>query len=264
LKKSKPYIILSIIALLIFSIAFLIKPQAITIQLFFYNALISIAFIIITIVIINVLWFLLGGEPLEKLIMRFIDIFELLADGFRSGVVRFASSSSNYAKADDWLNVLRHSKKQVEMLGYSLHIWTRTDEYAKILIDLAKNGVKIRVMIMDYNNPHFTAGLNFEQIKSITLDSMKSEVDICANYMNYVNAELIKIGKSENFSFRKCTKGLIQSQLCRMDEKLHVTPYLYSVNASSSPLFLIKGSSSDVFIKYENEFNSLWELNAQE
>jgi len=264
MKKSSSYIIITIIGLLVFVVAFFLGPEEATFSVFLYNALCNIGLVILTIVIINILWVLLGGEPIEKLILKLVSMFELLSDGFNNGIYRFFESSSKFATPNEWIEILKNTKRYVDLQGYSLHVWTKGNEFSKVLIDLAKKGVKIRIMIMDYENPFFCSGLNFEQIKSISYESMKGEVDNCSKYMEAIKVKLKRSGGIKNFEFIKCEKGLIECQICRMDDVQHITPYLYSVNASDSPMFIVKGTGGSVFQKYEDEFNSLWELNSQQ
>ena len=63
MRKKYPYVVLGILGGLIILIAFLIKPASIESSEFAYGVLLDIGLVVLTIVIVNFLWFILGGDP---------------------------------------------------------------------------------------------------------------------------------------------------------------------------------------------------------
>lgn len=261
MKKKYPYIILTILGVLVLIISFLVKPDEVTNNEFLYVVLLNLGFVILTIVIVNFLWFLLGGEPMEDMIQNSVDTLKLASDGFNGGLYRAFLSSSDFASSGEWVSVLKKAKRQVDMMGYSLQAWTRTNEFQNVLIELANKNVKVRILIMDEQNENFSAGLNFEDIQSLSLESMKDEVSACTQCMEYILNHVNK-NKKENIEFAKIQKGLTECQIIRIDSQIYITPYLYSKHTADSPLYIFREQKGGHYEKYMEEFNMLWRNNA--
>lgn len=260
MKKRTAYSILAILGALVVIISFLVKPNEVTNGEFLYIVLLNIGFVILTIVIVNFLWYLLGGEPLEHMIRNSVDTLKLLSDGFNGGLYRVFLSSRDFAASGEWISILKSAKKHVDMMGYSLQVWTRTNEFQNVLIELANRNVNIRVLIMDEQNENFCAGLNIEDLHSLSLESMKGEVRACTQCMEYV-LNNVKSNKKNNIKFAKVNKGLTECQIIRIDSQIYVTPYLYSKHTADSPLFIFREQNGGHFEKYMEEFNMLWRNN---
>ena len=259
-RKKYPYIILSIIAFLILLISYFIRPAEIGYQTFFYDAALNCGYIIITIVIVNGLWFLLGGDPIENSIQDLTDSSKLVSDGVSTGIQRYFLSNVMFSKVYNWSELLSGAKKNVDMMGYSLHAWTKSTEVKKIIIELAKKDVQIRIMVMDASNVFFDAGLNYG-LNSFTKQYMIDEVNFCSEFYYGICNELSD-EKKRNIKMVKISNGFTESQIIRIDNSMYVTPYLYSLNTDDSPLFVLKnGIEMDAFSKYNSEFNMLWDMN---
>lgn len=265
MKKKYPYIILGIIGVLIIAIAFLLKSKNIETNNFSYEIsyeiLLNIGFIILAIVIVNFLWSLLGGDPMTDMIHKSVDSLNLASDGLKGGLNRAFLSSSDFSKTNEWIDMLENAKEKVDMMGYSLYTLTRSNKFNKTLENLANKGVKIRILIMDQDNPYFDAGLNYDCIGSLTADIMKNEVVTCSECVEQVIANLSNKNKN-NLSFVKIKKGITECQIIRIDNHLYATPYLYSKNTSDSPLFIYKEQKDGYYYKYLEEFEVLWKINS--
>ena len=260
-KKGYPYIVVFIIALLVLVIAYFIRPEGITPQSFLYNAILNFGFIIVTIVIVNGLWFVLGGNPLENSIQDVTGSVRLLSDGVSTGIQRYFFSNAHFSKQYTWIEIIEHAKKNIDMMGYSLHAWTKNSEVKRALVDLAMKDVQIRIMVMDKDNPFFEAGFNYD-LNSFTKQSMTDEVNFCLPFYSSICSDLPP-EKQKNIQLVTITKGFVEAQIIRIDETMYITPYLYSLNTDDCPLFELKnGGTERVFRKYIEEFNMLWKKNS--
>lgn len=260
MKKKSAYIIFTILGVLVIIISFLVKPDQVSNDEFLYVVLLNVGFVILTIVIVNFLWSLFGGDPIETMIHKSADTLKLVSDGFHGGLYRAFLSSSDFATAGEWASLLKKAKKQVDMMGYSLQVWTRTAEFQNILTQLANKNVKVRIMIMDEQNANFSAGLNFDHLDSLSLESMKDEVRACTQCMGSILSHVNK-NKKNNVKFVKIKRGLTECQIIRIDGQLYVTPYLYSKHTADSPLFVFREQKGGHFEKYMEEFDMLWNHN---
>lgn len=258
--KNRPYIVLSVIAGLLFLIAALIKPTDMTTEQFAYDAVLNLAFIIITIVVVNLIWLVLGGDPIENLVKDGLKAYELCTDGFKTGLMRAHGSSSEYATTKKWLEILNKAESQVDLMGYSLYTWTRSDEFIDSLETLAKKNVQIRILIMDTANPYFGAGLNTSELSAARLTD--GEIALCSKFVEKA-IERLPAAKKENIKLLFIRTGIPEMQIVRIDGIVYVTPYMYSKNTSDSPLFVCKKQEKSYFDKYSAEFEMLWKLNSK-
>lgn len=262
MKKDSQLKIISIICMLLLLVCFFIRDASkITTREFLYNSLFNITFIIMTVVIVNFVWNLLGGEPIEQLLTKLNSSVTLLKDSNDSGLMRLISTSGDYGSHKDWMDKLASAKKQVDLMGYTLHVWTRGEQFENKLEELIKNGVQIRIMIMSNNNPDFKSIINTNQISSLDLSTAKGEVDIVSKLITKLANKIKNQGYTGSIKIKTIENGIILNQICSVDSNMTVIPYMYSVNTSESPLLEIRDSESKLFKKYQMEFNRLWELN---
>ncbi len=262
MNRKNQMIVLSIISVLLLIIAFFIRDQGTTIKSFIYMLMTNVSFVIITIVLVNFIWGLLGGEPTENLLIKLRSSISLLSDSEKSGIVRVIPTSGDFGTHRDWLERLEMARSNIDLLGFTLHVWTRCDGFEDALFKLICSGVKVRILLMDENNPHFDALINTSQIKSLSIESVKSEITIVTELLN---ALITRISHTTNvkgsLEYIKVSNGLVMCQICRIDTTMSVIQYMYSVNTPQNPLIVINDANSKMFMKFSYEFDSLWELN---
>ncbi|MDR0295500.1 MAG: hypothetical protein LBH91_04825 [Prevotellaceae bacterium] len=221
--------------------------------------LLGIALIFITVVVINHIWNLLGGEPQEKLIESLgnyiSNSISLLAQTKDSGLIGFSNAKG---PSSNLMEKLKAANKEVDLMGYSLRSWLYGANFSEEIKKLTDKGVKVRVMVMDESNPHFEAYLN-PIISTSKADAVKEEITTVQKYFNRNN------GQQNNNKpvFVKVKAGLIACNLCRVDSEIYLAPYLYSIPSSNSPLFTISGENTSLYKQYLEEFNSLWGKNEE-
>lgn len=268
--KRTPQIVFFILGVLMLVIAFLLttliqSPSENT--KFWTDSIKTIAFIILTIVIVDFLWQIIGGEPvretLKVLAATLADMrssVSLLEDSKKTGLYRLFSVSGALGSHRDWMQRLKESRSQIDLLGYTLHVWTRGENFEREMVSLVKAGVKTRVLIMDENNPNLKSLVNEYQISSISITSVQEEIKVAKKTFKSIASALENENPQGTFEFRTLKEGLVVSQLCRTDSHLTAVQYLYSVVASRSPLIDVRGSDTELFQIYMSEFESLWNL----
>ena len=235
--------------------------------------LINMSLILLTVVVVDRMWNLLGGDPQEKLIekldgslddsMKRLDrSVTLLAHSRQSGLVDLCTISGSYATHSGWMDLLRNAKGEIDLLGYSLHSWTYSANFSNEIVKLARKGVKIRIMIMDENNSDIEAIVN-SHISTYSVDDLKREIASFKQICQEIE-ERFSVEEKNKPLLSTVTQGLITCQICRFDSKICVTPYLYSVQTSESPLFIIEGENTELFERYREEFDALWLRNFKE
>jgi hypothetical protein len=265
----RPQWIFFVIGFLLLIVAFLISTseQQSGVIRFLGSASQDLAFIILTIVVVDFLWAILGGEPINQVLTILTDTLremrasvKLLEESKTTGLEQVYSVSGALGSHSYWMSRLASAKEKIELMGYSLHVWTRGDNFENVVIRLAQGGVKIRVLIMDENNKDLESLINSRQITSVSTAAAREEVRVAQKVFVAISNHLKGTQSPENFEFRTLKKGLIVCQLCRTDSELTMVQYLYSVVASRSPLMLIRGQDTQLFDVYSKEFERLWEI----
>jgi len=267
--KRKPQIIFLLIGALLIVISFLLATGEQPSEKIkcWSSAIQNIAFIILTIVIVDFLWQVVGGEPVSETIktlgrtlseMR--NAVMLLQDSKETGLHRIFSVSGAFGSHREWMSRLKDSKNNVDLMGYTLHVWTRGQDFEQQIITIVRAGVKVRILIMDETNPNLGSLMNLDQIASISLNSVIEEIKVAKRTFKSIADAVQGTISAGSFEFRVLKKGLVVTQVCRTDSHLTAVQYLYSVVASRSPLIEVRSTESELFKMYMNEFESLWKL----
>ena len=262
MKRTHRNIILILFSLLMLTITFFIGDNTITIKKFLYNSLFSISFVILTLVLIDLIWCLFGGDPLSKILIQMRSAVELLSDSMNSGLIRFYDISGNIGSHGYWLDFINKANKELYICGYTLLVCSKSSNFDQAILALAQKGVNIKIMIMSHGNKYFEALINTSQIKSLNIEVVKNEIFTMEKYFSDIIERFSKISNAKGkIDFLKINHGLLTSQIVKVDDEMLITPYLYSINTSESPTMLAKGLDKQLFATYNKEFLSLWNLN---
>jgi len=269
-RKTSAIIIIFIIGALILWIAYLVRIKSAPGENeFLSSALFNASFVFLSVVLLEGIWKLLGGDPISEILTglqdsvarfeaRMRESAKLLADSKETGIHRIICNSSDFATPSEWINRLKSANSQVDLMGYTLHKWIKADHFESEIIKLIRKGVKVRFLIMDKKNPHLNSLLS--KISRTYADGELNEMQVITKNIYEETKEKQYRG---SFELRTAKNGLIVCQIARIGDDMTVIPYLYSAKGpDKSPLLLICGSESPMFHKYQNEFDELWNLNS--
>jgi hypothetical protein len=129
----------------------------------------------------------LGGEPVEKAVGELGVTLDglrtavlLLQDSKVTGLKRIFAVSGELESHAWWMKRLRKTQKKIDLLGYSLHVWTKGEHFEDLMVARVRAGVDVRVLIMDDTNPNLNAFINEEQIKGISRNSVVEEIKVAS------------------------------------------------------------------------------------
>ncbi|MGC4092945.1 MAG: hypothetical protein QM756_34680 [Polyangiaceae bacterium] len=226
---------------------------------FLPSVLQNVALIALTVVIVDALWSIVGGDPVAELQSALESLrrsTKLLDESHKTGLRRVVAVSGAWGGSDDWMDRLKRARSRVDVMGYTLLVLTKGHNFEKVIGDLVARGVKVRFLVMSPNNPHLSAFINHAQIPSLSVSGVKAELDAALAAFSALSTKL----NSANFEIRKLEAGLVASQIFRVDGATTAIQYLYSVVASRSPILEVHGEGAELFWCYQTEFESLWEL----
>jgi hypothetical protein len=266
LPESRSVVIFFLIGGLLLLVAFLLGDPTKRGE-FGVDVLKNIALIVLTVVVVEVLWSLTGNEPVRKAVGDLQETLaelrqsvQLLDDSRKSGLQRVYAASGAAGSHEQWMEHLRDATHSVDLMGYTLHVWTKGANFEETLTHLVASGVHIRILIMDETNRHLDAFINHHQIPGLTPDSVRAELKAARDAFRSVLESISAIDATGTLKLRVLKKGLIVTQIARMDDRITAVQYLYHAVASRTPLLEVFGDKSALFQCYKEEFDSMWKL----
>lgn len=174
--------------------------------------------------------------------------------------VKFFGTVHDFGTDPDWQKIVNDSEELLYLMGTALDGWrstyTGSENFGEILVKKAKDGCKIKILIMDPENPYLN---QIHNVKLINIDTEEVQATIKRNikfYSEYVD-------QSENFEFRLIRNGRLTQNQAINDKYGIYIPHFYSVKDNQWPIWKLKRGTShyDDLLK---EFYGLWNINAPE
>ncbi|MHA2283823.1 MAG: toll/interleukin-1 receptor domain-containing protein [Promethearchaeota archaeon] len=155
----------------------------------------------------------------------------------------------------EWQNIVNDSKEKLYLMGTALRTWRHLEEFGEQLIEKAKNGCEIKLMIMDPENEFLSQIHNERSPQLPRYETVHDTVLECSKFYSHCAAQ------SENIEFRQIHHGrLTQNQAINENYCVYM-PHFYSTLITYSPCWKFK-KESQVYQNLLREFNELWDINA--
>lgn len=227
--------------------------------------------------LIDFLWDILGGEPMEtNMNNSFIEVnskidtihqsMGVIADltNFQIGIERIWSTRREWEKdSKDGLAIWKKRicySKQVDIVSNTFYTrWAHDDDFWENLTDALNRGTKFRLLIY---NP-------ISDLLKLRADNEgDSKIGETSQMKMEIHSTLEKIAKKRkvlsrearmNLQLRLNSKFYQLAQIIRADDRLLVAIYLSKTSGSPSPTFQVVGPDSTYFKTYSQQFEILWE-----
>lgn len=227
--------------------------------------------------LIDFLWDILGGEPMEtNMNNSFIEVnnkidsinqsIGVIADlaNFQIGIERIWPTRREWEKdARDGLAIWKKrvcQAKQVDIVSTTFYTrWGSDEDFWRDLVDSINRGTKFRLLIYKPDSDAL-------RIRSETEDDPK--IGETTEMKMGIHSTLQKIAKNmrglskearKNFEVRLNSKFYQLAQIIRADKQILVAIYLSKKTGSPSPTFQVAGPDSTYFKTYSQQFEILWE-----
>lgn len=175
--------------------------------------------------------------------------------GRRSRELEVFEKTELFGSSDKWLEMIGEPSTHLDICGRSLQSWTKYHATQSVLLKKAKEGVKVRLLVMDPENPALPQFLNEDRRGSQgTLQRVKKDIEDSLTFFRVLSAE------NQNIEIRVITHGCPHQHLFLNDHRMVIIPYLYSRARFQSPL-LAADASSPLYGAFQNEFDVLWRAN---
>jgi len=226
--------------------------------------------------LIDFMWDILGGEPMEAtMINSFGEVnhridtlnqsMSVVADLVNNhiGIERIWSTRRDWEKDSTdglttWKKRVCHAK-QVDIISNTFYSpWAKDDGFWEDLFDSVNRGTKFRLLIYDPDS-------EILQIRSENEDD--SKIGATSEMKMEIYSTLKKIAKKinsldnnvkHNFEVRLNSKYYQLAQIIRADKQILIALYLSHRTGSTSPTFQVLGPDSSFFETYKQQFETLW------
>ncbi len=244
---------------------------------YWQDILSNFAVTFIAVGLIDFIWDLLGGEPMEtNMNHAFVEVnnkidsinqtMGVIADlnNYQIGMERIWSTRREWEKDSRdglaiWKKRVCHAS-QVDIVSNTFYTrWANDDDFWKDLIDALNRGTKFRLLI--YNPTSELLQLRSENegdTKIGETSQMKMEIH---STLEKISKNRKKLGKEaeKNLEIRFNSKFYQLAQIIRADKQILVAIYLSKTSGSPSPTFQVAGPDSAYFKTYSQQFDVLWE-----
>lgn len=227
-----------------------------------HELLLALGVVVISVSLLELLFMLGGGNPIEAKIRDLSDqvqrlsrAVKLIEQADRIGLSDMHDCTGNYGGKDEWLALMKGAHVSMDLMGRSLYEWIRAPELDRLIIDkIINEGVRFRWLLMNISNRHLDQ--LEEDGQQIGESIIRKIVPVC-DRLERIRASLPE-SKRQYLELRTFTNIPLYCSLLRIDDKYLITPYLQSVASRNSPLFVINGRSGPWAIAYDREFETLW------
>jgi hypothetical protein len=160
--------------------------------------------------------------------------------------IKFFETSGKFGGESEWLRLLHDTKDCFDIMGVALLSWRQTSNFEDILLQKAKDGCKVRVLIMHLDNPVLPLlASDFEMLR----------VNIPQNHDYFT-----KIAQeSGNIEVRQLRKGLMHFFMTRTDQYAVIIQFLASQLWGRGPLWKC-ATTSGFYEVAKQEFEALWKI----
>ena len=224
----------------------------------------NLGLVAIAVVLVEHLWRISGGRPLEHQVSSLSDqvtrleqTVDIVDAGRRVGLDHVYDRLTNFGTQADWELLLQKAESRVDLMGRTLFGWTHSVDLEELIQKkIVTESVKFRWLIMSPKNSHLS-WLAKEVINDgRLLETKLSEVHRRLRRLRENLPEEFR----HNLQVREFCEVPLYCAVTRVDERCLVTPYLHTVPSDGSPLLSLRDSNLPWMRRYIDEFERIWEI----
>lgn len=224
--------------------------------------LFNVGIVALSVSLLDLLWRLAGGNPVEVQIAllsdqvtrlsRSIDIIERAR---KVGLTEMYDCTGNFGGKGEWFKLLASANNSMDLMGRTLHEWIRAPELDDIVISkIQLEGVRFRWLLMSKGNRHLKQlEEDGEQIGEV----ITKKIDLVCRRLTDIRSRL-PAEKRDHLKIRLFERMPLYCSVLRVDDRYLVTPYLQNAASRNAPLLTISGRNTPWAIAYDREFEVVW------
>jgi hypothetical protein len=237
------------------------------------SLLLALGASISVVVFVEIIWKIIGGDPITNAITSLWQATNLLKDLEESGIKSVKAKRSdldNPGQKKLWYDLIINAT-QIDIMGHSMRtqITKEKDLMKAIEIAVQKKGCKVRVLTyppfkdISKCNPVLLQRINEEK----RLPGGKSAVDRFRSNIDDTRSQFLTLKNQfkHNREREKCIQIKASSKInlyyniIRIDDRMWVSHYSGVERGGGNPVFEISGMHSTLFHHFGAEFNHIWE-----
>ena len=222
----------------------------------------NIAIIIVSVSLIDILWHVAGGNPVEDQIKdlsaqveRLSTTVDVIENARRVGVHSLYDNAGDFGGKTQWFALMESATKSMDLMGRTLYEWIRAPEFDEILLrKIERDGVQFRWLIMSLDNRHLD---QLEEDGERIGGSIKRKIKPVLDRLMSIRGRLSP-AKRNLLQARTFSQMPLYASCLIVDDQYLIVPYLHSVESRNSPLFILHGRGLPWAIAYDREFDMVW------
>lgn len=163
-------------------------------------------------------------------------------------------AAREFGVPEDWLALLDETERDFSIAGINLHDWRRTTDFAEAAARKAQDGCRVRVLLLDPDNPAFSSLINEIELTSSLNEVRVGLAESLAFFQRLAD-------RHETIEVRTMRRGCPHYNLTVTDHVAVAIPYLFSVRPATSPLLRCQ-RGTQLYSTFQRELDSLWDVNA--
>jgi hypothetical protein len=222
----------------------------------------NLGLVTIAVVLVEWLWQLCGGTPVENQVSglsnqieRLSKAVDVIENSKRIGLESVYDRLGNYGNQSDWINLINTSVDSVDLMGRTMFGWTHSGDLKDVILTkIKRDTVSFRWLIMHKDNKYLS--LLVEEDKNIGA-ILIAKLELVYKALWEIRDALPTDMKSL-FQVRLFAHVPLYCSIFRVDDKHYVTQYLFSASSDNSPLYCVKGDAAWPKF-FAQEFAAIWE-----
>jgi hypothetical protein len=214
----------------------------------------NISLSIFSVTVVEMIWRMLGGGPMDKMLDQLSYAVPLLSKFKETGLEGFFANRRQ-VDFEDFLGYIK-SAKEVDMMAITLRgNWTSKKEFMEILQKQTASGKCHFRFLMLNPASQVTANRSFAEedgIGRIATTITDSLTKLSEVYKKLAN------DKKQYLSIKTVSDLTMYCSVLRADDRMFVSFYMNSQRGSSCPTLEVHGKTALLFKKFLGEFEKTW------
>jgi hypothetical protein len=224
--------------------------------------LLDLGLVSVAVVLIDALWRLAGGNPVEEQIAslgseinRLGQTVDVIQNTRSVGLESVFDCTGNFGGQADWLGLIEQAGQRMDLMGRALENWVRPNEISSLLVrKIVSEDVKFRWLVMSENNRYLRL---LEEGGMLLTERVSHKLPSVYERLRAVR-DLLPEDKRSNLQVRLFSNEPLYCSVIRIDNRFLVTPYLAVVGARDCPLICFSGEHSPWARSFGGEFEHVW------
>jgi hypothetical protein len=218
----------------------------------------DVGVVIGALVLVDILWGSVGGDPLSQQIAALAQASRITVDANTTGLYRVHASALEMG-SENWVRLIQQTRHRIDIVGYTLYDFMEKKAVRDALLEEARRGVRVNVLLSNPSSPALA-----QNVDPHKRDTMRQQMTSSLWKLKEMRNSLPPDLKS-NLSIRSVVdKGALDIGMRRFDNVMYIVHYSYALSTPDTPVYVIKDENKPLFQTYMRCFDELFSLGQEE